>query len=85
MDSATPLTQTSKLAEELSELILALAINDSEEVEDAIGDMGVVLTILARLANVGSLQSCMETAYAEIRDRKGTMINGTFVKEQTAK
>lgn len=28
-----------------------------------------------------SLRACLETAYNEIKDRKGRMINGTFVKE----
>ena len=43
--------------------------------------MVVVLTNLAHLAGM-KIEDCIESAYNEIKDRKGSMSNGTFVKEQ---
>ena len=47
---------------------------------DAIGDMMVVLTNIAE-RNKSSLETCLGLAYNEIKDRKGRMINGSFIKE----
>ena len=43
--------------------------------------MVVVLTNLAELAGV-SIEDCIEAAYKEISNRKGKMINGTFIKDE---
>lgn len=72
--------QVSKLQEEFDELKAALAKNDIKEVADAIGDMNVVLTILAAMKGL-RLTDCQKQAWNEIKDRKGQLINGTFVKE----
>lgn len=72
--------QVGKLKEELQELIDALDANDQYEVVDAIGDITVVLTILAAMRGT-TLSKCQFQAYNEIKDRKGRMINGAFVKE----
>ena len=50
------------------------------EIKDAIGDMVVVLTNLASLCGL-VIEDCIDSAYNEIENRKGKMINGTFVKE----
>ena len=42
--------------------------------------MVVVLTNLARMEGV-KIEDCIQGAYDEIANRKGKMINGTFVKE----
>ena len=47
---------------------------------DGIGDAVVVLTILAAQHDV-SIEQCTEVAWGDIKDRKGKMVNGTFVKE----
>ena len=48
-------------------------------IADAIGDMGVVLTIIA--AQLGmSFNDCLLDAYTEIADRKGTTVDGIFHK-----
>ena len=73
-------TQYIKLMEEAGELAQALLKNDKAEVIDAIGDIVVVLTNLARLKNL-NIEDCIDSAYNEIANRKGEMINGTFVKE----
>ena len=80
LDKATPLTQTAKLTEELAELIQALAVNDTSEIADAIGDMTVVLIILAELCELDH-SACLASAYEIISKRKGTMVDGVFVKE----
>ena len=77
-----PLHQHRKLSEELDELYVALATNDKKESLDAIGDMMVVLTMIAKMLNT-NLTTCYQIAYDEIKDRKGTMVNGEFVKERS--
>jgi len=72
-------TQYCKLMEEAGELGRAILKNDEAEFVDAIGDMVVVLTNLAHLGGV-SIEHCIDSAYNEIKDRKGGMKNGTFVK-----
>jgi NTP pyrophosphatase (non-canonical NTP hydrolase) len=73
-------TQYIKLMEEAGELAQALLKRDKAEIYDAIGDMIVVLTNLAHLEGV-TVEDCIQGAYDEITNRKGKMVNGTFVKE----
>ena len=73
-------TQYIKLMEEAGELAEALLKNDEPEVIDAIGDMVVVLTNLAKLRG-HDLEDCVLSAYNVIKSRQGEMINGTFVKK----
>jgi len=72
-------TQYIKLQEEAGELAKALLNKDEAEIQDAIGDMVVVLTNLAHLNGV-HIETCIAQAYNVINKRKGVMINGTFVK-----
>jgi NTP pyrophosphatase (non-canonical NTP hydrolase) len=80
-EKGDPKTQYLKLMEEAGELSQAILNKDKFEIEDAIGDMVVVLTNLAQLCNL-SIETCIESAYIEIKDRKGKMKNGTFVKNK---
>lgn len=73
-------TQYIKLLEETGELAKALLNNDKPEIIDAIGDIVVVLTNLAKLEDL-KIEDCVVSAYDVIKSRKGKMINGTFVKE----
>lgn len=76
-----PNKQILKLGEEFGELCQALAKNRKKAaVKDAIGDMYVVLTILSLQLDI-DIEECIAIAYDEIRDRKGKMINGVFIKE----
>ena len=79
-DNGNSHTQYVKLMEEAGELAQALLKNDKPEIQDAIGDMVVVLTNLAYQENF-QIEDCIDSAYAEIATRKGKMINGTFVKQ----
>ena len=73
-------TQYIKLMEEAGELAEALLKNDETEVIDAIGDMVVVLTNLAKLRG-HNIEDCVASAYDVIKSRQGKMVNGTFVKQ----
>lgn len=81
-------TQTLKLQEEVGELAKAVINNDEAEVIDAIGDCVVVLTNVAKLASIHfsneqiTIENCIESAYDEIKNRKGKMENGSFIKEK---
>lgn len=74
-------SQFIKLQEEIGELAIGIMQHNAEEINDAIGDCVVVLTILAEM-NGTPIELCINGAYQEIKNRKGKMINGTFVKEQ---
>ena len=74
-------TQLIKLYEETGELSEAVLKNDKAGTIDAIGDIIVVLTNFAELQGI-SIEDCIESAYNEISDRTGRMINGTFVKDE---
>jgi len=76
-------TQYTKLCEESGELARAILKKDRTELIDAIGDMVVVLTNLAALEGL-KIEECVTSAYEVIASRKGSMINGTFVKSQQA-
>lgn len=80
IDGSTAHAQMVKLVEEMGELAAAIARNDDRLFEDAIGDCGVVLTILAAQRHM-DFATCLENAYEEIKDRKGRMMDGVFVKE----
>ena len=73
-------TQYVKFQEEAGELAQALLKKDRKEIYDAIGDIVVVLTNLATLEDM-KIENCIDYAYNEIANRKGKMVNGTFVKE----
>ena len=72
-------TQFIKLQEETGELARAILKNNQEELIDAIGDAVVVLTNLAALEGL-KVEDCVTSAYDVIKARQGSMINGTFVK-----
>ena len=75
-------TQYVKLQEEAGEVARAIIKNDPVELKDGIGDMVVVLTNLAHLAGF-TIEDCIKSAYDVINKRKGSMINGSFVKNET--
>ena len=74
-------TQYIKLQEEAGELARAILKNNKVDLVDAIGDCVVVLTNLAAINGL-KIEDCIQSAYTEIKNRKGKMQNGTFVKEQ---
>ena len=81
IDGSTPNAQMLKLMEEVGELAGGVCKDKTDVIKDSIGDAFVVLTIIA--AQMGwSIEECVQAAYAEIKDRKGKMVDGIFVKEE---
>ena len=80
LHNADPSKQMLKLMEEVGELAEGLAKDNPDAVQDAIGDAYVVLTILSMQLGM-DIRQCVKMAYNEIKDRKGRMVNGVFVKE----
>lgn len=73
-------SQFVKLIEEAGELANSIAKQDGNEFQDAIGDMFVVMTIMC--AQYGfEIEDCIAAAYSQIKDRKGKMVDGIFIKE----
>lgn len=79
-ESGTPISQFRKTEEEVTELHAALLCDDKEAIKDAIGDIVVTLIIQAHMHGL-SLGQCLASAYHEIKDRRGKMVGGVFVKE----
>jgi NTP pyrophosphatase (non-canonical NTP hydrolase) len=72
--------QMLKLIEEVGELAGAMAKNKPGDIVDAIGDIQVVLIILSKQLGY-DYQQCLVDAYNVIKERKGKLINGVFVKD----
>ncbi|GIN71275.1 hypothetical protein J14TS2_17500 [Bacillus sp. J14TS2] len=80
LHKADPAKQMLKVTEEIGEVAASLARGDRAKLKDDIGDSVVTLIILAQQNDL-ELVDCLETAYQEIRVRKGKMIDGVFVKD----
>ena len=80
IDGSDPKSQFIKLMEEVGEVAAALARDKQEELIDGLGDMFVVMTIIAAQRGV-EIEECVSRAYHEIKDRKGRMVDGVFRKE----
>jgi NTP pyrophosphatase (non-canonical NTP hydrolase) len=74
-------TQCLKTMEELGELARAINKNRIDDIRDGIGDVIVTLVIIAEQYEGLSVESAIEAAYDEIKDRKGIVKNGVFIKE----
>ena len=80
LHTADPHKQALKLGEEFGELFEGLAKGNEEMTKDALGDMYVVMTIMAQQLGF-NIEECIEIAYGEIKHRKGRMVDGVFIKE----
>ena len=80
IEGSTAFKQVRKLIEETEELAFALYENNVEETKDAIGDIQVVLAVMCAQLNI-DIDECREIAWDQIKDRKGRMVDGVFVKE----
>ena len=81
LDKAEPSKQMLKLIEEVGELASGIAKGKKDLIIDSLGDIYVVLYILSIQLKL-DFETCVEIAYDEIKDRKGIMKNGVFVKEK---
>lgn len=78
INGASDKDQLAKLIQEMGEL--SDNICKGRDIRDDIGDMLVVLINIAERNNL-TLTDCLDVAYNDIKDRKGRMVDGVFVKE----
>ena len=78
IDGSTDKDQTLKLLQELGEL--SDSVCKGKDIKDDIGDMLVVMLNITTRNGI-SLSECLARAWDDIKDRKGKMIDGIFVKE----
>ena len=79
--NSTPETQLLKCMSELGELADATIKGNLDDIKDGVGDVMVCLINYCALQDI-NLVACMELAYEQIKNRKGTLLpNGVFVKE----
>jgi NTP pyrophosphatase (non-canonical NTP hydrolase) len=78
--NSNPESQLLKAVSEMGELADATIKKDQEAVIDAVGDVMVCLINYCALQDI-NLVDCMEVAYDQIKNRKGTLLpNGVFQK-----
>jgi NTP pyrophosphatase (non-canonical NTP hydrolase) len=81
--NSNPETQLLKAVSEMGELADATIKNDKEAIVDSVGDVMVCLVNYCALQDI-NLVDCMEVAYDQIKNRRGTLLpNGVFKKETT--
>ena len=81
IQNSTSEAQLRKAYEEMDELREAIATRDNDGIIDGLGDVLVCLINVAAIEDL-DLTQCLESAYQEIKDRKGTLLpNGIFQKE----
>ena len=78
IEGSTDKDQYMKLIQEVGELSDSLC--KGKDIRDDIGDIMVVL-INIMVRNNLTIQECLSVAHGDIKDRKGKMIDGIFVKE----
>lgn len=78
VDGADDKSQFAKLIQECGEL--SDNICKGRDISDDIGDIVVVLINIAE-RNGLTLQECLEKAWDDIKDRRGVMRDGVFIKE----
>ena len=78
IEGATDKDQFAKLIQEAGEL--SDNICKGNDIRDDIGDIMVVLINIAERNGI-TISECLKTAYNDIKDRKGKMVDGVFVKE----
>lgn len=74
-------TQLLKAVSEMGELADAIIKRDRPAIVDGIGDVLVCLIVVGALEDI-NLTHCLQSAYNEIKDRKGYLNkNGVFVRD----
>lgn len=72
--------QMLKCVSEVGELADAVAKNDFNSIIDGVGDVLVTLILLCEIKDICPT-FCLKSAYGEIKNRQGKMVNGVFVKD----
>ena len=81
LNTQDPRIQMCKTVEELGELADAINKGNKVDAMDGIGDVVVTLICISMQLGV-DFNECLKMAYNEIKDRKGKMIDGVFVKDE---
>lgn len=80
-EHSTPEMQMLKAVSEMGELADAIAKQHHEALQDAVGDVLVCLINVCAFYDLTPTR-CLETAWHNIKDRKGHMVaGGVFIKE----
>ena len=80
LHTADHVKQALKLGEEFGELCQGIVKGNEEQIKDSLGDMYVVMTILSMQLGL-EIEDCVYHAYDEIKDRRGKLVDGVFIKE----
>lgn len=81
--NSNPETQLLKAVSELGELADATIKKDQDGIIDGVGDVMVCLINYCALQDI-NLVDCMQVAYDQIKNRRGTLLpNGVFQKDVT--
>lgn len=94
-EGSNPLKQLDKTSEEFNELQRAIGMwmeskradllsttTYYDQIQDAFGDILVTLIIAGEMLHV-DLTNALHEAYDVIKDRKGRMVNGLFIKDES--
>ncbi|VTS14811.1 Uncharacterised protein [Streptococcus pseudoporcinus] len=89
LNHADPKIQWMRVSEEIGEIRDVLLkptkfVEPDLAMRDAIGDSLVTLIVISMQLNQNPVE-CLEYAYNEIKNRKGMLINGNFVKNEDYK
>lgn len=76
--------QVMKAIEELGELSAGVNKLDREKQIDSLGDLQVVLIILAKQLGIDYIEA-LESAYEVIKNRTGKTVDGVFIKDEDLK
>ena len=79
IEGSTDKDQVLKLQQELGEL--SDSVCKQKDMKDDLGDMMVIMLNIMKRNDV-TMEECLETAYNDIKDRKGKMVDGIFIKEK---
>ncbi len=78
IDGGCPKAQMLKCVSQVGKL--ADYVNKQKNIQDDIGDVLITLIILAAQHDL-ELEECLHGAYEIIKDRKGVMLDGVFIRD----
>ena len=77
---APPITQIGKLLGEVGELLVAIETGDEKKIFEELGDVLVCALNTATTLNMVA-GDALDFAYDKIKERKGKVVDGVFVKD----
>ncbi len=80
IDQIDPKAQVCKITEELGELARGVNRKDFKLTQDSVGDITIALISLCEQVGLDYMTS-VDIAFKEVKDRKGEIVNGQFIKE----